>query len=635
VTANNPAQAAVIERPAADAAVAQVARVYQAYLVAGLAITGLWTQLDLSVIGPIALGVMILLDRRPAWLIAPVQRVPVAPRLLPPGLSVGPILLGLFVAAPTWLHLALTWREEFPFSGDEGYHLSAARTFVLHLGRALPAVLATGALVVVLGRLTTIVRRHALTFWMAALCVVSVWYPPELILARYPTAFYFLAAPAHVLAEVAAWRSPLGASHLMNALSIVAWLFVLRPLVVRRWPDLAMLPLAAFLFFYRETTFYFTSASIEPWALVLLLVAIEAAVVLPLEHRWVACLLAGAAALTKESIVFVVPFVWLLSGGVTWRQGRIAVQRRYLWLGVATLLPFVVYFALRRSFEVHRRVGFASLDTVASPARFREWWDGLLYQFGPSGVILLGAVAAYALAGLIMLRRDRHEWLAHASLVAAAAALLVFFFADEMSVPFTAYSRYMLLPLFTGGSILLIAGHRLARDGRRRVLVALAAAIAVLHAAPLGAAIALDFRPEYARNSREWYGVPVYYPVRVLTDRMAADPAAGSVTRVKLISFGIDPGIAPVAYPDVNHRYALRGELQHPDGVNCRCTDSTEAVLAGFVVPAMLTKDLVRDPQSVAAEVSCLAQIRETCRNVLIEAHDTGAVAGALGTGLR
>ena len=81
-------------------------------------------------------------------------------------------------------------------------------------------------------------RGHATALFFAGLLGLSFIFPPHFVFARYPATFYLLAAPLNVAADVLQWRSPVLANHITNALSVPVWLFLLRPIFVRRWPDL-------------------------------------------------------------------------------------------------------------------------------------------------------------------------------------------------------------------------------------------------------------------------------------------------------------------------------------------------------------------------------------------------------------
>ena len=133
---------------------------------AGLVLSGAWTQLDeIGWIGWAALAVVAAFDF-------------LGPRLQWPRLS-WPVVAGdraatiaaASLAALVLAHLALTFREEFGFSGDEGYHLSATRAFALYFMRAGPMLAVIVAMFAVLAFRRF---RHASTLGVAALLALCM-----------------------------------------------------------------------------------------------------------------------------------------------------------------------------------------------------------------------------------------------------------------------------------------------------------------------------------------------------------------------------------------------------------------------------------------------------------------------------
>jgi hypothetical protein len=611
--------------------------VLKAFLITAFLATGQWTMLSRLGAGVIAVTVLfVALELRPGWF-EPRGWEPLPwsgwRALLPGAPSASAIVIGMIAAAPIWLHLLLTRHQEFGFGGDDPYHFSAGRAYALQLRAAGPALAALGAAVFLVTR--RLGRGHATGILFLGLFGLSLLFPPHFVFGRYPATFYLLATPLNVAADVLHWRSPALANHLTNALSIPVWLFLIRPIVIGRWPDLEVLPVVGLLLFQKEVIYYFTDGLIEPWALVFWLTLAESLVALPAERRWVALVLIASAALIKELMVLLVPVVWLLTGGIDLRRRRIAW--RTVAYTAALLAPFAVFYVLRRRVATVRPVGLGQWGDIAAAGRVTTFASALRYQFGDSGVILLAALWLAWLIGLYRLRRSGFELALHALLGVAALELVAFFFTDAISISYTAYSRYMLLPLFVVGSTFFVAGHRLGRAGRERTLLVVFAAIVALQAAPLAASLALDLRPDYARNSREWSRVPIYIPIRALVSQIPDLPGGDAVRRVKIVTFDFDTTLAPNVYPDLNARYALRGEQQRVDAVDCRCVAPQDAVLLGVEFRTLLAvaDGNAGDPLVAAAERRCGAQLQATCVATRSVHHDDGTIVGTLGVGVR
>src|SRR5436190_13320790 len=200
-----------------------------ALVLAGIILSGAWTELDeIGWLGWSPLVLVLLFDLFPVesfrW-----RRPSHTTDVDRPAVVAAAALCALTLA-----HLALTFREEFGFGGDEGYHLSATRAFAIYFLRAGPVL---AAALVVYGGLWFKRFRFAATVATALLLAGSYAFPASALFGRYPTAFYLLATPINVLFDVVHSPYPSTANHIVNTLSLQAWLFVLRPLIIRRWPD--------------------------------------------------------------------------------------------------------------------------------------------------------------------------------------------------------------------------------------------------------------------------------------------------------------------------------------------------------------------------------------------------------------
>lgn len=583
-----------------------------AWVLAGVIVNGAWTQLDeIGWLAGIPLAVVLALDRlgrdprfRVPWQKAQRPRQP--PDAAP---TIAAALLCLLHVA----HVAITAREEFGFGGDEGYHLSATRAFALYYLRAAP-LLAVALAVFAAARW----RRwpYAASAAMAVLLASSLLLPPSALFGRYPAGFYLLAAPLNVAFELGRFASPFTANHLMNALSVPAWLFVLRPLVTGRWPDWQVLPAALILYFQGPAFVYVASTLIEPWAVVFLLLALEALVILPEDQRWKAIVLAALAAAFKETAVLLLPTVWLLAC-VTWRQRRPSLRGAAVALGVAAATPFAVYYLVRLDADIHRTVTVALFDDAWRPARLAEWLANVRAALGDT------ALASMALLWVATLRHGL-PW------SVTALAVLVFFHVDALSMPWTGYSRYLAFALVALAGAVLATTHRI---GNRRALIGISAIVIALQAAPVARMLALDFRPDYERNSLEWNGSLIRLPIRSLIERLPAPPGGGARS-IRVVTFATDLTSLQVAYPDIARRY----ELRRADGVGmaaCRCADNSEAVLAVFEWPAHFADTADARGAFDDSSARCVRQIDATCRAVEVERDYRGAPVGIIGVGVR
>ena len=592
------------------------------FVVAGVVLNGAWTQLD--VVGwPVWLlpAVTFVLDsdsvRVGRWQL----RRPGRPE------SLAAIAIGAMVCAIHILHVALTSREEFGFGGDEGYHLSATRAFAIYFLKAGP--LLAGVL-----SLFALCRyffpRFASGVAMIGLITASFFLQDDPLFGRYPTGFYLLSTPLNLAFEIARIPFPFSANHIVNALSVTAWLFILRPLVIGRWPDWNVLPAALLIYFQGPSIVYVGGGLLEPWAFVFVLLGMEAAIVFDDEHKWRAPLLAATATIFKEtSILFVAP-IWVLAM-VDWQAGRPVLRRHAVAAIAAAVAPFIAYYAVRRGLGIVRGYEVAGAVGVWSTVRASEWIEKARYQLGPGGTLAVGALVAWSACGFVFVRQAVWH---HLVWGATAIALIVFFLADAASIPFTGYGRFLAYPLLALCGIALMTAHTLAPH-RRALLIAVTLAIAALQSFTTASIMALDFLPDYERNSLEWPQALVRFPIRSLSQRIPELASDRTVTKVRVIVFEMDLISLRVAYPDLARQYDLQGEVQPPAAPDCTCRSGDEAVIAGFEWPAHFAATPSGRHRLEQEQSKCMTQIRATCSQVALEQRPDGAVIGALGVGSR
>src|SRR5205814_213870 len=130
---------------------------------------------------------------------------------------------------------------------------------------------------------------------------------PPSFAARYPGTLHFFAAPLHAIATA----HPLNVERMLNALAIPVWLLILRPLILRRHATAGTFAVAALLFWQKDVVYYFTSGYLEPWAIVIVLTALEHVITYNGADIHVPLLLLGTAAIMKEHVVITLPIVAL------------------------------------------------------------------------------------------------------------------------------------------------------------------------------------------------------------------------------------------------------------------------------------------------------------------------------------
>ena len=574
-------------------------------VLAGLVVSGAWTQLDeIGWIGWAPLIIALALDAYPYTLTWPRPSWP-TDRADRAAVVAAAALCGFLLA-----HLLLTAREEFGFTGDEGYHLGTARAFTVYFSFMHAGVLLAAA-VGIYAILAYRRYRFAASAAIAGLIVASYFLPANRLFGRYPAGFYLIAAPANMLFEALNSPHPQAANHIVNVLSLPVWLFVLRPLVIGRWPDWRVVIVSLLVYFQPPALTLMASSMLEPWAVVFALLSIEALVATEANRRWIAVALCAIAICFKETMILLLPPVWLLAC-VEWRGRRPRLRPGSIALGVAAVAPFAVYYAVRVQMTTARGYDFGGL-ALFTEARAMEWLSNARGQIGIGGMITVATAAVSSIASAPL-------W------VATAIAAALFFLADAISVPWTGYSRFLIY------SLLAICGAVFAtlqrRQLPRRSLMMICAAILALQLPATFRAFALDFRPDHERNGLEWRGGLVRMPIRALASKIPMTPGGERVRKLRVTAFEIDLISLRLAYPDLAAAYLLI-----PSASDCSCRQDDEAVLGVFRWPANLGDTPEARAAYARVSASCVETIETTCAAQAVERDRSGAPIGILGVG--
>ena len=169
--------------------------------------------------------------------------------------------------------------------------------------------------------------RHSFRYWGIAIVLIAIgtgyFLSAPWAAIRYPGGVYFFSLPLIVLATAMEWASPLNAQRLTNVLAILAWLLLLRPLLLNRRPNAGALLFGSLFFFHKDVVYYFSTAYLEPWGVMVGALTVEYLFLSERDFKpWVPCLLVGAGAAFKENVILMLPFVWLAAYGRPVSRGR-------------------------------------------------------------------------------------------------------------------------------------------------------------------------------------------------------------------------------------------------------------------------------------------------------------------------
>ena len=547
--------------------------------------SALWAATPLIGIAWIAAALLLLwLHRQEPPPDAEVPPLPPAPFPL--------LVAAIVISAAPLLYLAVTWNQEFPFLGDHNVHLRFAvqsakfwRIWFLPVAGALVLIARGGVL------------RSAVVL-AVAVGVGSFLAPPQFAV-RYPGLLHFLAAPFNFIP----WEHPLNGLRLTNTLAVPAWLFVLRPRLVRQPLDGSVLAVAALVVLQKDVLYYLTSAYLEPWMLVLALVAFEILVREGSDGAWRAVLVLGAAAMVKEQAVFLIPFAALPG-----------IARRRTWMaGAAAVLPFTLYYLARRNADVWRGLGFASPSDAFTAERLVAFAERSWQQFGialPLVVLLLLALGVLAV----------RKWQVYGALALAAVVQLLFFFLDTTAFTWVAYPRFQLLPLA------LVATPLFAQRARLPLVLL----VALLQVPGLLSLWSETRGRDVHRNFFEHADAPIFFPVEELLRGTHAKQIT-VLSNIHGVVAGYGVASLPAAYPRLlpGAQWRILPLDSRTLGA-CRCASSDAAVLGLFVFFNERTGRQVPRQAMQDVALDCVAGLRSSCAALRV-VEEEGQLVGALG----
>lgn len=564
----------------------------------------------------------------------------------PSGLNLNSMVSGIFfgmiVIMPIVVYLGLTWHQEFPYIGDNQYHRSAfisSHHFWNDYSSFAVIFIFTG-LVAALAKQLRVWIPIAFVFLIASSYFGS---SPSAFL-RYPgIGRIFGNMLLWVTIDHSQWDSFFNILRTSNALAVIVWISILRPLIIKRWPGIGILPFA-FLFFYQpEVVDYFTSAYLEPWALVFVLLGVELIIVdKTVRSQCVAYMLVGMAALIKEQMIFVLPFVWLASQ--PWKASELIVK---IVCGFAAIIPFLTYYLIRRDAEVSRGFFIATYEHIFNLERLSVFGDRVQFHFGLSGILLiLSLIGLYA---YLYLKQPNRRF----TILALAGALLfqlIFFYIDGGSINYTGYPRFLLAAyLLLSIPALMLPDLFRGRNAKMKTL-AVASGIFMLQGIMLVPYGMLSLKPSPARNFSQHYDQPLYLPIADLIGQAenrgvllpkqtiyVADPTGWDISSIKS------------DYSKLGRKYKFKTGQEYI----CQCVAENSTVIASFIYFGNLNRQYSQEFSELSSYTSaafqkfylrwwqvnkrrpqCIKDVMATCRYHFKTTVDD-EIVGIMGVGVK
>lgn len=525
------------------------------------------------------------------------------------------------LALPLAFALIRKWGDEFPFEGDYDHHVYAGLAGLQFWKSAVGWLIAAVVAGVIAFKMNF--RLWSLTP-LVVLVIAGYWInPPDYYFARYPAGAYFVAWPWLSLSQVFEWNATINAMRLGNASSVATWLFVLRPIFIRRPLTPGFLVFAIFLLLQRDVLLFFSSPYIEPWSLVLIFTGLE--IYFQNSQKYLSALFfIGLATMFKEQSVFVLPFIWAAE---VWQN-----HRRDFWRTtiptVAAGLPFVVYYFYRKQNNIWRQVEFSSFEQAFASERMAQGLERLSLQFTYTGLVLplLGLTILY----LIARSRSRTHVIAMVSLLGAAVFQFLFLFMDQLTLELPMYSRFYFLAfgLIAMTAFLLPEENKWSKPQLGLIVVSL-----VAMSGSLLSGLQLLKSESFYRNSLDVPRAPEHYPIRSLVQLAERDGGLKKGDSI-FINHPKERFIVQsmqLGYRDIVTKYSIKTNPQSFTSPACDCRQ----IPAHIMLPRFFHAGLLPVPEvpkeRINLELQCLEALKTTCKKVYEHKLENGFVVGALG----
>ena len=576
-------------------------------------------------------------------------------------------LVVVFCILPVLVYFYATWVQEFPHLGDHEYHLWGNRVSyraIQHNDVVLLSSLLCLFFAYIFGYL-----RWALIIIAAVLVSTGAWHllPSTVIndvqgiFARYPGGSRILAYPFVHLSYQFQWNDPLNTGRLLNVLSVPIWLLILRPLLIGKLPNWEVLAFITLFFWQAEIVYQFSTAYLDIWSIIFILLATEKLIVsqtdidrLDDQGYLKACLFLSVACAFKEPAIFIIPWFWLAgwSLGVFKANNQQALLKRFYYscvIGFASVLPFLVYYVVRKSFGISRYT-VRGFEYFLTKDWFSEMATRIGFHFGLLGSLMLSLIAILWLVVLVSPIWRAQRWMMICILGALLSQVFLFNW-DQGGVAFTGYLRFYLpaIILFFA-PVLLISSSRKQLGAMFSKALFLMIIVAFIGNAPTMYAAALTLNePDSARNFNEHYDAPIYLPIRSLIKTAESAGVLEGKKRAIYINHVTAWNQPAFVYSDLLVKYKLRMKQE----LKCSCSNETPSVLAPFVNIAGLNErikgssinEIKQIPQHQSRYVKrwreinesremCVAEIKRTCQYSAQKTLKDGTIIGVIGVGV-
>lgn len=543
------------------------------------------------------------------------------------------VLISLLVILPIGLFLGITWNQEFPFSGDHDFHLWASlklsKFWATYFWIIFPHL--------ILGFWFLGSRFTSWWIFSGYLIILFAGQVAPAVMPRYPAMGYIFSSPLMLIAKATNWDSPLNALRLSSFLSVCVWIFILRPMFLKRKPDEAIILLAGLFFLQKDIFYYFSTSYLEPWSLIFVIIGLETLLQDDCQKVKWSLLWIGLAAVVKEQAILLLPFVFVgCMISIKHIKSFFSSSIYLVLIAIISGIPFLYYYCYRKHESVWRGFNLLPYEHFASKAHIYEFLRRFHLQWKFSGEIALIIFLILIIYCFIYFKNNRLRF-TFITIISGSLFSILFFYVDGVSDFWTGYPRFNLFgyaAIFTLTIPLVIWLVKF----NRKLFAICSILILGLNIIPLYKMFKVAIRPSPFLSYIEHYEAPIYLSIRHSINIFQKD-SNWNVNNLKIIDRFGSLGALSDAYIDLIKHYkisvtTLKEALKEKENLICVCEKNDEAVLIPSMFFVGLNSDLQKKEIEMKTITSCKQLMEKKCRNVLIDSYE-GEILAIVGWGIK
>lgn len=441
----------------------------------------------------------------------------------------------------------------------------------------------------------------------------------------YPSATYTLSLPFNFIFYLFENISLMESIRYLNFLSPLIWLLVLRPLLISEKINLNIFILSIFIFWKIEFIFLFSSNYNEPFAIILILLTLEASI--KRRNLVFVPILIGAATCFKSVNIFFIPFFWILLFPIFYKNKKILTN---FLLYCLSSLPFLYFYQLTRlTGKVDRSIewNFNNLNFE----NFNEFLFRLTNIFSYYEILFFLILVSF----LFISKKNFYKYYQIFIILIGSLFFFFLFFLDIASLPWIGYLRFYIYFYILLFSVILIIEFKNIHYIFTYLTIS---SVLIMFILNFNDNIKFSHQDDFKKSFIFHYEEPIFLPINKLIKIYEKNhDISDRIIVIARPNNYIEPIQNTFQYKNYNYEFSKK--LQY----NCSCSDN-KIYLNFFFQKYNLNKNTENltpiyykyfgDEKRVnynfipnEEKLICVKEIEVSCNNVYFYSDDTGVLA--------